>query len=115
MDPPIGQLIRTAESGDTAAADALFAELYRELHSIAERELNRRGADLTLGTTTLLHEAYLNIAGREGMAVALEMGDVAGQPEVPVLAEGVGQAAPHEVSRRRKLAEDRGDGAPVII
>lgn len=70
MDPPIGQLIRTAESGDSAAADALFAELYRELHSIAERELNRRGADLTLGTTTLLHEAYLNIAGREGMAFA---------------------------------------------
>ena len=70
MDAPIAELIRTAEGGDTAAADALFAELYRELHSIAERELNRRGSDLTLGTTTLLHEAYLNIAGREGMAFA---------------------------------------------
>ena len=70
MDEPIGRLIRTAESGDTAAADALFAELYRELHAIAERELSRRGSDLTLGTTTLLHEAYLNIATREGMAFA---------------------------------------------
>ncbi len=70
MDAPIGQLIRTAETGDAAAADALFAELYRELHAIAERELNRRGSDLTLGTTTLLHEAYLNIAAREGMEFA---------------------------------------------
>jgi RNA polymerase sigma factor (TIGR02999 family) len=70
VDAPIGQLIRTAESGDTAAADALFAELYRELHAIAERELNRGGSDLTLGTTTLLHEAYLNIAAREGKEFA---------------------------------------------
>ena len=70
MDPPICQLIRAAETGDGAAADQLFAALYRELHSIAERELHRGGADLTLGTTTLLHEAYLNVAGREGVQFA---------------------------------------------
>lgn len=70
LDRPIGQLIRTADSGDGAAADQLFAALYRELHAIAERELHRGGAELTLGTTTLLHEAYLNIAGREGVEFA---------------------------------------------
>lgn len=70
MDAPIGQLIRIAENGDGSAADALFSALYRELHAIAERQLKRNGGELTLGTTTLLHEAYLNIAGREGVQFA---------------------------------------------
>ena len=69
MDASIGDLIRTADTGDAAAADRLFAELYRELHSIAERE-RRRGFDVTIGTTTLLHEAYLKIAAREGAEFA---------------------------------------------
>ena len=70
MPAPIGELIRTAEAGDGAAAAELFAILYRELHGIAERELHRGGSELTLGTTTLLHEAYLNVAGREGVQFA---------------------------------------------
>lgn len=70
MDAPIGQLIRSADAGDGAAVTALFASLYRELHSIAERELHRGGSGLTLGTTTLLHEAYLNIVQREGVHFA---------------------------------------------
>ncbi len=70
MDAPIGQLIRTADAGNGQAAAALFNTLYRELHAIAERQLHRGGPDLTLGTTTLLHEAYLNIADREGLDFA---------------------------------------------
>ena len=70
VDPQIGQLIRTAEAGDFEAAKTLFAALYRELHAIAERELRRGGSELTLGTTTLLHEAYLDIAQREGVDFA---------------------------------------------
>ena len=70
MDAPIGELIRTAGAGDASASDALFTALYRELHGIAERELRRGGTQLTLGTTTLLHEAYLNIARREGVQFA---------------------------------------------
>jgi RNA polymerase sigma factor (TIGR02999 family) len=67
---PISQLIRHADAGDGAAADELFATLYRELHAIAERQLHRGGAELSLGTTTLLHEAYLNISAREGVQFA---------------------------------------------
>jgi RNA polymerase sigma factor (TIGR02999 family) len=67
VDAQIGTLIRTAEAGGAGAADALFAALYRELHAIAERELRRGGRELTLGTTTLLHEAYLNISRRQGI------------------------------------------------
>ena len=53
-----------------AEADALFALCYRELHRLAEHHLRRGDRALTLGPTTLLHEAYLNIAGRENLAFA---------------------------------------------
>ena len=66
MAPTISVLIASTESGDRAAADQLFTALYSELHQLAERQLARRGSDLTLGVTTLLHEAYLDMAQREG-------------------------------------------------
>ena len=55
-----------AGSGDErVVADALFGTLYAELHRLARRELRRQGPG-GLGVTTLLHEAYLSISGREG-------------------------------------------------
>lgn len=51
---------------ERVAADALFGTLYAELHRLARRELNRRGPAGGFGVTTLLHEAYLSISGREG-------------------------------------------------
>ncbi len=36
------------------------------LHRLAKRELARRGSPASLSVTTLLHEAYLDIAAREG-------------------------------------------------
>ena len=62
----ITALLKPAELGERGAADALFAALYQELHRMARRELAKRGAGVTLGATTLLHDAYLNISGREG-------------------------------------------------
>jgi RNA polymerase sigma factor (TIGR02999 family) len=56
----------TAAVDEGAAADALFGTLYSELHRLARRELSRRGRVGGLGVTTLLHEAYLSISGREG-------------------------------------------------
>jgi RNA polymerase sigma factor (TIGR02999 family) len=61
-------LLASAEQGDRVAADALFTALYGELHRMARRELSKRGAGVTLGATTLLHDAYLDISGREGAA-----------------------------------------------
>lgn len=66
MAPTISALIATTESGDRSAADALFSALYEELHGLAQRQLAHRGSDLTLGVTTLLHEAYLDMSQREG-------------------------------------------------
>lgn len=64
----ITQLLAASERGDAAAGDALFNALYSELHRMARRELARPGAPATVSVTTLLHEAYLEIAAREGSA-----------------------------------------------
>jgi RNA polymerase sigma factor (TIGR02999 family) len=63
----IAALLASAERGDPDAAQPLFAALYTELHRLARRELGR-GNQLTLGATTLLHEAYLRIAAQDGVA-----------------------------------------------
>src|SRR4030095_802585 len=51
---------------ERVVADALFGTLYAELHRLARREVNRQGPVGRLGATTLLHEAYLSMSGREG-------------------------------------------------
>ena len=66
MNSALATLIASAEQGDRAAADTLFSTLYDELHRMARRELAKQGAGVTLGATTLLHEAYLDISEREG-------------------------------------------------
>jgi len=53
----------------TADGD-LFTDLYAQLRQIAQSALRRSGPHLTVSPTTLLHEAYLNIAGREHVAFA---------------------------------------------
>lgn len=70
MEQEFVTLIRRADQADRGAADRLFGILYHELHRLAEQHLRRGGSGLTLGTTTLLHEAYLDIAGREHLAFA---------------------------------------------
>ena len=45
--------------------DALFSTLYAELHRLARRELHRRGPNAGLSATTLLHEAYLSMSGKD--------------------------------------------------
>jgi RNA polymerase sigma factor (TIGR02999 family) len=64
----IEELIRSADEGGNAATDELFSVLYRELHRLAEHHVRRGGSALTLGATTLIHEAYLGIAGRESVS-----------------------------------------------
>lgn len=65
-DSQSGGLLQTATLDDHVGADALFGALYAELHRLARRELNRRGGFGRLGATTLLHEAYISMSGREG-------------------------------------------------
>ena len=39
--------------------EALFGQLYSELHRLARREFGRQGVPVSLSATTLLHEACL--------------------------------------------------------
>jgi RNA polymerase sigma factor (TIGR02999 family) len=64
VNPTIPSLIASAERGDPSATEALFAALYSELHRVARRELARHGWGVSLGATSLLHEAYLDLSGR---------------------------------------------------
>jgi len=68
VEPSLSALVASAEGGDRRALDALFAALYSELHPLARRQLSRGAGGMTLGTTTLLHEAYLDMADRDGGA-----------------------------------------------
>jgi RNA polymerase sigma factor (TIGR02999 family) len=68
VESSLSSLIASAERGDRGAAEALFAALYSELHRLARRELARSGRGMTLSATTLLHEAYLDISGRDKAA-----------------------------------------------
>ena len=54
----------TTEFSQSTDANALFSTLYSELHRMAKRQLARQWSPSALGVTTLLHEAYLNIAHR---------------------------------------------------
>ncbi len=67
MELELSTLIASADRGDPQASEALFAALYRELRGLARRELARSGPGSALGVTSLLHEAYLDIAKREGV------------------------------------------------
>jgi RNA polymerase sigma factor (TIGR02999 family) len=62
----VAALVAAAEGGDAGAKDRLFTVLYDELHAMARREIGRAGSYGVLGVTTLLHEAYLDLAKREG-------------------------------------------------
>lgn len=66
MESPLSSLIQAAENGDSAASDALFAALYAELHRLAKRELARQSFAVGLSATTLLHQAYIEMAGKSG-------------------------------------------------
>ena len=72
MPRELEELIRRADEADPEAVDKLFTVLYHELHRLAERNLRRAGGLSSLATTTLLHEAYLNMAGRDRVAFADE-------------------------------------------
>lgn len=63
--PGLTALIEAAERGSKPAADALFGTLYSELRRLAKCELARHGAPMSLSATTLLHKAYIEIAGRD--------------------------------------------------
>ena len=64
----IASLIEAAELGGKSASEALFAALYSDLRSLARRQLSRLGLPVTISATTLVHQAYIEMAEREGVS-----------------------------------------------
>jgi RNA polymerase sigma factor (TIGR02999 family) len=56
----------TPDPTQSAQNDALFSLLYRDLRRMARRELRRNGP-WAMGTTTLVHEAYLSMVSRHDL------------------------------------------------
>lgn len=66
--PDVGEVTRLLlewRDGDASALDRLIPLVYRELQSIASRQLGGEGTGHTLQTTALVHEAYLRLVGND--------------------------------------------------
>lgn len=61
VDHDVTGLLVAWREGDATAVDRLFPLVYQELRRIAHRQLSHERPDLTLGTTALVHEAYLKL------------------------------------------------------
>ena len=57
----VTQLLLKWSQGDQGAIDELLPMVYRELHKIAHRYLNKERGEHTLQTTALVHEAYIKL------------------------------------------------------
>lgn len=64
----VTQLLNRWRAGDAAAAEELMPLVYDELRRLARRQLARERAGHTLGTTALVHEAYINLVEHPGSA-----------------------------------------------
>jgi len=53
------ELLGRLHAGDDGARDALFAAAYAELHRLAQSRLRDGGRNVSLDTTSLVHETYL--------------------------------------------------------
>jgi len=65
-EPTISALFGQVEQGLDVAGSKLFDVLYAQLHRLAKRQLARQGYGVSLSTTTLLHEAYIEMSEQEG-------------------------------------------------
>jgi RNA polymerase sigma factor (TIGR02999 family) len=60
-------LLRAWRGGDRDAGERLFPVVHAELRRVAARQLRRERRGHTLQPTALAHEAYLRLAGAEGL------------------------------------------------
>jgi RNA polymerase sigma-70 factor (ECF subfamily) len=63
----VTRLLARASDGDRDAVSRLIPILYDELHRIAHSRMRGERVGHTLGTTALVHEAYLELAGIDRM------------------------------------------------
>ncbi len=64
--PPYAEAGAGPSPASRESLDRDYERLYEELRVVASRQLRRAPAAYTLGTTGLVHESYLKLAGLEG-------------------------------------------------
>ncbi|MGH7574710.1 MAG: ECF-type sigma factor [Longimicrobiales bacterium] len=69
-DGSVTQLLARLHEGDADALDRLVALVYDELRSLAKAQLRREDMGHTLGSTALVHEAYIRLARRAELRAA---------------------------------------------
>lgn len=65
-------LVSLDRAGNARETDKLFTTLYKQLRRMARREADRLGPNAPLGATTLLHEAWLDMAQRDALVFPSE-------------------------------------------
>jgi RNA polymerase sigma factor (TIGR02999 family) len=63
IETTVTRVLNRLQHGNRAALDELFPLVYHELRRLAHRHRLRWHGDETLGTTALVHEAYLKLDG----------------------------------------------------
>jgi len=64
----VTRLLQAARAGDRAALDRVMPLVYQDLRRLARRQLARERGSRTIQPTTLVHEAYLKLAGNAPQA-----------------------------------------------
>src|SRR3954463_11628782 len=105
-EPDVTMLLVAWGEGDRAALDQVIPLVYHELRRLAHRELRGERPDATIGTTALVHEAYLRLVdqGRARLESRLHFLNVAAQMMRRVLVD----------EARKRHAGKRGAGAPRL-
>jgi RNA polymerase sigma factor (TIGR02999 family) len=68
IDSDAGASPPASGDDDQARATALFTTLYGDLCRLARREVRRSGANDIVGTSTVVHEAWLDMSGRPSLS-----------------------------------------------
>jgi RNA polymerase sigma factor (TIGR02999 family) len=64
MAEEITSLLKKLNQGESSALDTLIPMVYKELHRIAQGYLRREAPGNTLQPTSLIHETYLRMVGK---------------------------------------------------
>lgn len=67
---PVTALIAQLREGDAEALDRLVPLIYQELRTLARSQLRREAPGHTLGSTALVHEAYMRLSRRDRIGPA---------------------------------------------
>lgn len=102
----VNRLLLEAADGDSSALERLVPIIYAELRQIAHRRLGGERVDHTLGTTALVHEAYLKLMN-------LERVNWQNREQFMAIVSRVMRQILVDYARRRR-ADRRGGGQPRI-